>query len=83
MPVPVSWLPLMTESPARVIFSRSIATRERLPLARNAAGGTGSSSKLEYDGRRNRPSRLQLTATHLTELDLPLDWTDQRNLLSN
>ena len=25
----------------------------------------------------------ELTATRLTELDLPLDWTDQRRLLAN
>jgi site-specific DNA recombinase len=25
---------------------------------------------------------IELTATHLTELDLPLDWTDQRSLLA-
>ena len=26
---------------------------------------------------------VELTATRLTELDLPLDWTDQRRLLAN
>ena len=26
---------------------------------------------------------VELTATRLTELDLPLDWTDQRSLLAN
>jgi hypothetical protein len=26
---------------------------------------------------------LEVTATRLTELDLPLDWTDQRSLLAN
>jgi len=26
---------------------------------------------------------VELTATRLTELDLPLDWTDQRSLLAS
>jgi hypothetical protein len=26
---------------------------------------------------------LEVTATRFTELDLPLDWTDQRSLLAN
>jgi hypothetical protein len=29
------------------------------------------------------PQRQMFTATRLTELDLPLDWTEQRKLLAS
>jgi hypothetical protein len=29
------------------------------------------------------PHPVELTATRLTELDLPLDWTEQRRLLAS
>jgi hypothetical protein len=43
----------------------------------------GAHSRADTPIRRNkRPQSVELTATRLTELDLPLDWTEQQLLAS-
>jgi len=69
----------------RAIAAGKLAERDGITLAMSGASSTSPfwvPSWVEAGSCKGRQP-VELTATRLTELDLPLDWTDQRRLLAN
>ena len=81
-PCAVAWLPELAAGRARSL--RELAERDgitRRYVRRLVDLAFLSPELVEAILQGRQP--VELTATRLTELDLPLDWTDQRSLLAS
>jgi hypothetical protein len=67
----------------RAIAARRGQARRRQPALHPASGQPGLLEPVAGRGDLAGRRPVELTATRLTELDLPLDWTEQRRLLAN